>query len=136
VTGQHIRVRSGGCTTDCGPDDEYRIRVYETTYSIPRFNNAGSQVTVLLLQNPAAYTIVGHAYFWDTAGVLLYTHPFTLAPKGLLGLSMPSIPALQRTGGTITVSSDGRYGDLTGKAIALEPATGFSFDSPMMPRPR
>jgi hypothetical protein len=136
VSGQHIRVRSGGCTTDCGTDDVYRIRAYETTYSIPRFNNAGSQATVLLLQNPAAYTIAGRAYFWDTAGVLLYSQAFSIAPKGLFGLSAAGIPALQGKGGTITVSNDGRYGDLTGKAIALEPATGFSFDSPMLPRPR
>jgi hypothetical protein len=136
VVGQHIRVRSGGCTTDCGTDDVYRIRAYETTYSIPRFNNAGSQVTVLLLQNPTPYTIIGRAYFWDGAGVLLYTHAFTLAPKGLLGLGTSTIPALQGKGGSITVSNDGRYGELAGKAIALEPATGFSFDSPMVPRPR
>jgi hypothetical protein len=36
--------------------------------------------------------------------------------------------------GTITVSHDGRYGDLAGKTVALEPSTGFSFDSPMEPR--
>jgi hypothetical protein len=136
VTGQHIRVRSGGCTTDCGTDDVYRIRAYETTYAIPRFNNAGSQVTVLLLQNPSSYTISGHAYFWDGAGALLYSHAFSIGPKGLFGLSAAGIPALQAKGGTITVSNDGRYGDLTGRAIGLEPATGFSFDSPMVPRPR
>jgi glucose/arabinose dehydrogenase len=136
VVGQHIRVRSGGCTTGCGTDDVYRIRAYETTYSIPRFNNAGSQATVLLLQNPTAYTITGHAYFWDGAGVLLYGQAFSIAPKGLFGLSAAGIPAIQGKGGTITVSNNGRYGDLTGKAIALEPATGFSFDSPMVSRPR
>jgi hypothetical protein len=135
VTGQHIRVRSGQCTTGCGVDDVYRIRAYETTYSIPRFNNAGSQATVLLLQNPTTYTITGHAYFWDGAGALLYSQAFSLAPKALFGLGTATIPALQGKGGTITVANEGRYGDLTGKAIALEPATGFSFDSPMVPRP-
>jgi hypothetical protein len=136
VSGQHIRVRSGGCTTDCSTGDVYRIRAYETTYSIPRFNNVGSQVTVLLVQNPAAYMISGHAYFWDGAGVLLHSRSFSVAPKALWALSFAGLPALQAKGGTITVSSDGRYGDLTGKGVALEPATGFSFDSPMLPRPR
>ena len=37
-------------------------------------------------------------------------------------------------GGSVTVAHDGRYGDLAGKTVALEPATGFSFDSPMLPR--
>jgi len=35
----------------------------------------------------------------------------------------------------VSVSHDGRYGDLSGKTVALEPATGFSFDSPMAGRP-
>ena len=37
--------------------------------------------------------------------------------------------------GTITITHDGRYGDLQGKGVALEPSTGFSFDTPMMYRP-
>ena len=36
----------------------------------------------------------------------------------------------------MTLSHDGRYGELVGKAVALEPATGFSFDSPLETRPR
>jgi hypothetical protein len=48
------------------------------------------------------------------------------------------VPAAEASGqrGSITVSHDGGYGALTGKAVALESATGFSFDSPMAPRPR
>jgi hypothetical protein len=37
-------------------------------------------------------------------------------------------------GGALTIANDGRYGDLSGKTVALEPSTGFSFDSPMIPR--
>jgi multidrug resistance efflux pump len=36
--------------------------------------------------------------------------------------------------GTITVDHLGRYGEVTGKAVALEPATGFSFDTPLVPK--
>jgi len=136
VTAEHIRVRGAGCGAACGPDDVYRIRVYETTYSIPRFNNTGGAFTVLLIQNPASYTISGRAWFWDPSGALLHIQPFTLAPKALLALNSAAVPALQGKGGTITVSNDGRYGDLTGKGISLEPATGFAFDTPMEPRPR
>ena len=56
LAGERIVVRAtgpGGCGVACGPDDVYRIRAWDTTYSIPRFNNTGSQVTVLLVQNPA-----------------------------------------------------------------------------------
>jgi hypothetical protein len=137
VTAQRIRIRGAGCGAACGPDDVYRIRAYETTYSIPRFTNTGAgQFTVLAIQNPASYTVSGRAYFWDTGGALLHVQPFSLAPKAVLTFNTASVPVLQGKSGTITVSNDGRYGDLAGKAISLDPATGFSFDTPMGPRPR
>ena len=37
--------------------------------------------------------------------------------------------------GSITISYRGGYGSLSGKAVALEPATGFAFDSPMLVKP-
>jgi hypothetical protein len=40
------------------------------------------------------------------------------------------------TSGTVTITHDGRYGDLAGKVVALEPSTGFSFDSPAVLRAR
>ncbi len=136
VTTQAIRVRSGGsCSTDCGADDTYRIRCYETTAAIPRFNNAGTQLTVLILQNPAGYTITGTAYFWSGAGGLLASSGFALPARQTLVLATSSLAALVGRSGTITIAHDGRYGDLAGKAVALEPATGFSFDSPLLWKP-
>jgi len=133
VVNQHIRV-NGTCAGGCGSDDVYRVRAFETTYSIPRFNNSGTQVTVLILQNPTTYAISGHAWFWK--GALLGSHPFTLPARQTLVLNTATVAGAVGQGGAITVSHDGRYGDLTGKTVALEPSTGFSFDSPMMPRPR
>jgi hypothetical protein len=132
---ESILVRSGQCTTNCGPDDVYFIRGYETTYSVPRFNNSGTQVTVLLLQNPTNYTIAGNIYFWDTGGLLIGTGtPFTLNAKQLSVLNTSAIAP--GVGGSVTIAHDGRYGDLSAKTVALEPATGFSFDSPALPRIR
>ena len=136
VEDEAIRVRSAGCGTDCGADDIYRIRAYETTYSVPRFNNSGTQVTVLVLQNPTDYAINGEAYFRDTAGVLVGTHPFSLGPKAGLVLNTSTVPGAGGVSGAITVAHDGRYGDLFGKTVALEPATGFSFDSALDARPK
>ena len=132
VNDQVIRVASGQCTTDCGPDDVYRIRGYETTYSIPRFNNTGTQITVLLLQNPSGYQITGNIYFWSVGGTLLGQQAFNLPAKNTLVLNTSTVVA--GASGAITIANDGRYGDLAGKTVALEPATGFSFDSPMVPR--
>jgi hypothetical protein len=135
VTNQHVRVRSGACTTACGPDDVYRIRAWETTGRIARFNDTGSQGTVLILQNPAAQTVTGRAHFWSAAGSLLVTHPFTLGGRATLVLNTSGLPALLGQAGSVTVTHDGGYGGLVGKAVSLEPASGFSFDAPMSPRP-
>jgi hypothetical protein len=134
VDDQFVRVVSSGCTTDCGPDDVYRLRAFETTQSIPRFNNSATQVTVLLLQNPSGYPISGNIYFWATSGTLLGQQSFSLPAKNTLVLNTATVPGAGGVGGAITLANDGRYGDLTGKTVALEPATGFSFDSPMVPR--
>jgi uncharacterized repeat protein (TIGR01451 family) len=136
VEDQTVRVRSAVCGTDCGPDDVYRVRAYETTYAAPRFNNTGSQITVLLLQNPADYTILGEVYFRDPAGVLVAVQAVALAPKQVVVLDTATVPGAGGVGGAITVAHDGRYGDISGKTVAVEPATGFSFDSPLEPRPR
>lgn len=135
VDDKFMRVRSGGCTTTCTPSAVYRIRFYETTYSVPRFNNSATQITVLILQNPADYTIAGTVYFWSGAGMQLGTgSAFNLDSKQTLVLNTSAIPGVAGQSGSITIAHNARYGDLAGKAVALEPATGFSFDSPMVPR--
>ena len=136
VTNQHVRARSGDCTSACGPDDVYRIRAWETTGRIARFNNGGSQVTVLLLQNPGAQPVTGRAHFWGGSGSFLGTHPFALGGRATLVLNTSGLTALASQSGSVTVTHDGGYGGLVGKAVSLEPASGFSFDSPMSPRPR
>jgi hypothetical protein len=132
IDDETVRVQSGGCTTNCGVDDVYRIRAYETTYSVPRFNNSATQVTVLLLQNPANYTISGTVFFWSNAGAPAGTSTFTLTSKAVLVLNTSAIAP--GASGSLTIAHDGRYGDLSGKTVALEPATGFSFDTPALPR--
>jgi len=133
VNDEYVHLTSASCTTTCGPDDVYRLRSYETTYAIPRFNNVTTQITALLVQNPSSYTITGTVYFWGGPGNLLASVPLNLLPKQTFVLNTSTVvPGL---GGSITVANDGRYGDLSGKCVALEPATGFSFDSPMISRP-
>jgi hypothetical protein len=61
---------------------------------------------------------------------------FTLNPRAALVLNAASVAGTAGQGGSVTVTHDGGYGALAGKAVALEPASGYSFDSPMVPRPR
>jgi Calx-beta domain len=136
LLGQSIRVGSAACGTACGPDDTYRLRAYETTATIPRFNNSATQATIVVVQNTTDVPVSANLDFWSPAGTFLATAPLTLAPRGLGVVSGPSIPALVAQSGSITITSDGAYGALAGKAVALEPASGFSFDSPLAYKPR
>ena len=132
-----IRVGSTSPCIGCSSSRAaYAIRAYETTYRAPRFNNTSTQVTVLLVQNASDNAISGSVHFWNAGGVLAGSHPFLIAPKQLLLLNTSSLPFAVGVSGSLTVSHDGRYGDLTGKAVAVEPATGFSFDTLLEPRPR
>jgi uncharacterized repeat protein (TIGR01451 family) len=136
VDDQYVRVVSQGCTTACGAEDVFRLRVYETTLYGPRFNNVGGQGTVLVLQNQGAPPVSGRAHFWSAGGTLLATAPFDLGPRGSLALATATVAGLAGQSGTLTVSHDGAYGALTGKTVALVPETGASFDTPLAYRGR
>ena len=130
---QLIRVRSGQCGTGCGPDDVYRIRMRETTGRIPRFNNSATQATIVVLQNASDGTVAGTMRFWRANGGLAASQAFSLGPHALSIVNSSGIPGLAGTSGSVTIVHDGPYGALVGKSVALEPATGFSFDSSLVP---
>lgn len=139
IDSHRLRVTDGGCGSGgagCSGNQVYRLRAYETTYAVPRYSHTGSQVSIVMLQNPAGYSIAGLIYFWSTGGALLNAggYAFTLAPRGSLALNTSSIPSLAGTAGSVTIAHTGRYGDLSGKVVTLEPATGSSFDTAMSPR--
>lgn len=130
---EFVRVANAACGSLCSAVDQYSIRYYETSVAMVRFNNNATQVTVMQIQNPSSYTINGEVYFWSAARVLLGTSPFTLTGKGQTVVNTASVaPGVS---GHLTLVHDGRYGELNAIAVALEPATGFSFSYPMVVRP-
>jgi hypothetical protein len=136
--GKYARVASQGCTTSCSRLAVYGIRGYDTTCAVPRFNNSATQVTVLILQYAAvtsmAPSVTGHVWFWDEAGNPLGSAPFTLTRWQSVTINTSLIaPGVH---GSLTISHDGGYGQIAGKAVAVEPSTGFTFDTPVVPRPR
>ncbi len=133
---EYVEVGSRGCGLDCGADDVYRLRFRETTGFIPRFNNSGGQFTVVILQNPGAAPVSGHVWFWRADGAGLAGVSFEAPPRGTVTVSTTNVPGLESASGSVTVSHDGGYGGLVGKAVSLQPGTGFSFDTPMVPRVR
>jgi hypothetical protein len=141
TTGGRLRVHGAECGTTCDENDQYTLRFRETTYSVSRFNNSGSQRTLLILQAPHAFDnlqLSGHIYFWTTAGAIaapLAVTTFTLDSHSSLVLNTSTVPGLAGQSGSITISHTGPYGILDGKAVSIEPATGFSFDTPLRARP-
>jgi hypothetical protein len=130
-----IRLRSGGCTTTCNADDVYRIRAFDTTLGIPRFNNSASQITIVQIANSAEYSANVSLHFWSTTGTHLGTSNAAIPARGLLVLNTSTLPFAAGVGGSMTVAHDAEYGRITGKAVAVEPATGFTFDTPAVSRP-
>jgi hypothetical protein len=133
---QRLRVTGATCGGGCGPSDAYRLRAYETTGRIPRFNNSATQITTVVLENPTSSAVFGHLHFWSGAGLPLHAEAFGINAHSTLVFASSAVPALQGRSGSITVTHDAPYGAITGKAVALEPATGFSFDSLLQSRPR
>ena len=132
----YVRVSSAGCSTDCGPDDVYRLRAYETTGRIARFNTSGTQVTVLVLQNVTNAPISATAHFWSPSGALLDSRALPLPARSVVTLNVSSVAGAAAQAGSLTVVHDGGYGAVAGKSVALDPAAGFSFDTPLTYRPR
>lgn len=126
---QYVRVRATGCGTACGPDDAYRLRAYETTARIPRFNNTGGQGTVLFLQNRAAVPVSARALFWNASGMAITAHSLTVPARGLAVVDTTTMPGGQDQSGSVTITHDGGYDGLAGKAALVDPVNGFSFDA-------
>ena len=134
----YVRMSGANCAATCSSASRYRIRLLDTTGSIPRFNNSATQVTILVIHNQSSATVDGTLFFTNAAGVLLGAgEPFSLAPNATAVLNTAAIQSAAFLGasGSVSVTSTARYGRLTGKAVALEPATGFTFDTALSPRP-
>jgi hypothetical protein len=136
ITNQYVRVMTGtdGCTTFCTANAQYRIQFRETTLLAPRYNNSATQITILVLQNASRDSVSGTARFWNASGTLVGSSGFTLATHATLVLNTSTVGGVAGTSGSITIDNDGPYGGLTGKAVALEPATGFTFDTLVVPK--
>jgi hypothetical protein len=129
-----IRIQGASCGTICSANDQYRIRMYETTYSIPRFNNSASQVTVLNVASMVPFSCAASFHFYNNAGSFLGTQTNNFTARELFVLNTSTLAFANGVSGSIIVAHNCGYGGLAGKAVALEPATGFTFDTALIPR--
>jgi len=129
-----IRVQGAACGSACSTNDVYRIRFYDSTYSIPRFNNTGTQTTVVLVASMVSFSCSASFHFYNTAGTFLGTATNTYSARELFVLPTSSLAFANGQAGSIIIAHTCGYGGLAGKATALEPSTGFAFDTQLNPR--
>lgn len=134
IDNEYVRVSNPLCAAACLANEQYRIRLFDTTYGVPRFNNSATQFTILIVQNTSDRVVYFNAHFFDANGVLQGTHSQNIGPFGAAVVNTSTVPGVAGKSGSIIVNNDGRYGVLTGKAVSLEPGTGFTFDTPMVAR--
>jgi hypothetical protein len=130
---QFVRVRGAACSVVCLDVARYRIHFYDTTYTIARFNNSGTQATVLMVQNVTDRSCDATYVFQSSTGGLLGSVDRTLPARGLdVFATAPLVPSQS---GSVRVAHTCGYGGLSGKAVSIEPAAGLAFDTEMMHRP-
>lgn len=110
----------------------YEVELVQTSLAVPRWNNNATQVTVYLVQNHGTAAVSGNMYFFDANGTLLHTQPFTIPGHGVEVFNTATIPALNGQSGAAIVAHTGAAGTIAGKGVALEPGTGFTFDTPFI----
>lgn len=134
VIGEYVRVTGDtGIVGDAG--SVYTIRFWDTTYAVPRWNAVSGQATVFLVQNLTPGAVTGSIRLFSAAGALLHEEPLALGENQLRVFNVSGVPALVGQSGHAYVAHTAGHGGLAGKAVALEPATGFTFDTPMVPIP-
>lgn len=114
----------------------YTLRYYDTTYTVPRWNASGTQTTVFVVASVVQAPVTAKVSFFDGTGAVLHQLDLSLAPNAPVVLNTSSFPALAGRSGYALVAHTGGYGALSGKAVALEPSTGFTFDTPLQPVPQ
>jgi Calx-beta domain-containing protein/polymorphic membrane protein len=131
----YVRVRATGCGTACGPDDVYRLRAYETTLRAPRYNCAGGQGSVLVLQNTGTAAVTGFVFLFGANGTHLASNGIAVPARGVQAISPCAFANAAGTSGSVVIAHDGGL-ELTGKVVSVDPGPGFAFDTPLGTRPR
>lgn len=110
---------------------QYQIDLRDTTLFCPRYNDTNGQASILLIQaapegaNSCSYTAV----FFNEAGTVTGTQSGTLHEADMATIATSTIAGVNNTKGSARVVHDCGHNNLFAKLVALEPATGYSFDT-------
>jgi hypothetical protein len=129
---QFLRVKPNKSGVAGSASEKYDIMVVDTTLYLPRFNNSGTQRTVVIVQNTLDQGTQGQLTFYETSGLVIHGFGFNLLPHGSFVLDTSSVgQLLGRSGSAVLAHTAGRSG-LVAKAVAMDPVTGFTFDTPFI----
>jgi hypothetical protein len=133
-TTRYVRVSHPACGLLCSSTDQYHIHFRDTTALVPRFNNTATQVSILILQSssPTGGSVSGLAY--DSLGAVIggFGIPLPANAVAVIDLSTTNSGSLAGKSGALKLVNTLPYGTLAGKVVAVEPATGFTFDTPLV----
>jgi hypothetical protein len=131
-----LRVTGSDQLGASGPEPSYDVSFRDTSYSVPRWNNSGTQVSVFVVQNTTSYTVTPKIVLFDAAGTVLHTFDLVIGARGVHVQSTAGVPILVGKSGSALINCDNAgYGALAGKVVSVEPSTGFTFDTPIEPIP-
>jgi hypothetical protein len=118
---------------------QYSIQLRETTMYCARYNNTGTQTSVLIIQrtDPDNGTTCNfEARFNNEAGTEVGAATGALASGNSMSvISTAGVAGVGATKGSAYIAHSCGYGGIAAKLVALEPSTGFSFDTPCSARP-
>jgi hypothetical protein len=127
----YLRVR--GPAVGAQGSEPYLLELFDTTYALPRWNSSGTQVTVVVVQNVKPTPVTGSLVFFNANGVQLHAEPLAIEPNAVRVFNTATVPALVGQSGSARVVHFGGRGALAGKGVSLEPSTGFTFDTALVP---
>ena len=128
-----LRIRASDCGVfPCTADDAYRITMRDTTYSVERVVHTETQSSVLIVQNRTASAVYGTFRLFRPDGTMVNTlFGLKLNARGSEVIDLSSF--LSGTA-SLTLTHNGPYGGLAGKAVLIEPSTGLVSESPLRHR--
>jgi hypothetical protein len=125
-TSYRVRVKGGAGST---AGAKYSILFSESTMYCSRYNNSGTQISVVIIQNTTNSSCGMFVSFLDETGAFVAGTNATTPAAGMAVIAAGTIPNVAGTKGSVQILPNCSPSALKAKVVALEPATGFSFDT-------
>jgi hypothetical protein len=134
-TTRHFLRVTGHLNTVEGASHVYRVRFWDTTYSVPRWSAVGGQSTVFHITNVGQLPAYVGVYLSSVTGADVFGVVRQLGRNQSWVLDTSQYPQLHGASGSALIAHQAGYGGLSGKAVTLDPAAGVAFETPLLPIP-